>query len=244
MEAFRRARAKERPRRGAAAAFAAVTVIALAGTAYLASHAAALKADERALAGARSCAAQGSRSGDCVEDVAGVAVGPLRHKYKSEATKLTVSSGTTQTTFTFHRSVGSAFEHIQDGDFVDLVTWRGNIVAITFQGESENTPAAPSERYRSRLATAFFAGAVTLVLAGLTLLSATMTEGFFRESLRRPGLYVAGLVIYAGCTTGVTAALIPQVSSISGALLTAPILLAAGIVVVGGVRVWARFRPA
>jgi hypothetical protein len=227
-----------KPRRGAAAAFAAVTVIALAGTVYLGHRATAVKADERAFGQAQPCGAQDSR--DCVEDVAGVADGPLRHKYKSPATSLTVSSGGTSTTFTFHRPVGPAFEHIRGGDFVALEKWRGNIVTLTAQGETENTPAAPSEQYRSRLATAFFGGAVTLVLAGLTLLSATLTEGFFRESFRRPGLYATGLVIFAGFATAVTAALIPMVVSIRDALVTAPIIFAVGVAVLAVVQVTRR----
>ncbi|MEZ0114772.1 hypothetical protein ABH920_008807 [Catenulispora sp. EB89] len=228
----------ERPRRGPAAAVAAVlTAIAVAGTVHLANRASAVTADEHALARAQPCAAQGSGNRDCVEDVAGVAVGPLQHVYKSPVVKLRVSGGGTQTTLTFPRGVGAVFQQVQDGDFVALTTWHGAIVSVTAQGDTEIPSAAPSEQYRSRLTATFYAAAFTVVLAGLTLLSAAFT-GWFGDSRRGLGFFLAATVIFAGFATALSAAVIASGGSLRAALVTAPVTVAVGLVVAGGVSLW------
>lgn len=231
-----------RPRRGPAAAFAAaLTAIAIAVTVHLANRASAVTVDEHALARARPCAAQGSGNRDCVEDVAGVAVGPLQHVYKSPAVKVRVSSDGTQTTLTFPRGVGAGFQQVQDGDFVALTTWHGDIVSVTAQGDTEIPSTAPSEQHRSRLAATFYAAAFTVVLAGLTLLTAAFT-GWFADSRRGLGFSLASVVIFAGFATAISATVIIAGGSLRAALVTAPITVAVGLVVAGGVGLWLRLQ--
>jgi hypothetical protein len=216
-------------------AFAAVTAIVLAGTVYLANQAAAVTADEHALARARTCAAGASENRDCVIESSGVVVGSLQREDKSEVTKLTVSSGSKEVTLTFPRGVGSAFQQIQDTEFVGLTIWRGDIVTVTAQGDTEITSTAPAELYRSRLTAAFYAASFTVVLAGVTFISAVLSEWIFANSRGRLGYLIASVVIFGGFATAVSATVIAQGGSLRAALLTAPIIVVVGIAVAGGI---------
>ncbi|WP_194899428.1 hypothetical protein [Catenulispora pinisilvae] len=221
-----------------ASGFAALTLIMVAGTVYLTDRATGVKADEQALARARPCASQVAGDRDCVEDVAGAAVGPLRVAARGTVAKLKVSYGGTQSPLTFPRGVRPVFEQIQDGDFVALRTWHGAIVSATAQSDTETTSNAPSERYRSQLTGAFVAAAFTVLLAGITVLGAVLTDLIFGYSRRWLGYGIAGVVIFGGFGTAGSAAVISEGGSVGAALLTAPIVVAAGVVIVGGGYLW------
>lgn len=197
-------------------AFAALTAIALAGTLYLASRTAAMVADEHALAKAQACATQGSWNRDCVQEVPGTASGAPSRPRKSPLTYLTVSrDGAADMTITFPHA-RSAFKQLKYGDFVDLTTWRGAVVAVTAQGDREITSDAPSARFRSRLTGTFYAAAFTLVLAAVSVISATLTEWFFVGSHRKPALRVAVTVIFGAFVVAFTGAQLNTGMSITG----------------------------
>jgi hypothetical protein len=233
-----------KPRRGAEAAFAVVTMIALAITVYLANRADAMTVEEHTLARALPCVSQGSGTDnrDCVEDVAGVAVGTPWQSTRSLVTKLEVSSRGKLVTLNVPHEVGAAFKQIQDGDFVSLTTWRGDIVAVTAQGDTESTSTALAEQYRSRLVVTFLAAGFTVILAGLTLISVVQTEEFFANQRGRLGNVAAGVVLFGGVAIAASSAAIMQGGGLRGALLTAPIIFVTGLGVAGGATVWSLVR--
>ena len=128
--------------------------------------------------------------------------------------------------------MGSVFGRIQHGDFVTLTTWREDVVAVTAQRNTESTSAAPSERYRSRLAAAFFAASFTLALAGLAFLSAVLAAWPFAGS-RRLGFYIVSIVIF-GVRHGRQRRGDHSRGTLRDALMTPPVIVAAGLAVVGG----------
>ncbi|MEY9928400.1 hypothetical protein ABH926_003039 [Catenulispora sp. GP43] len=233
-------------KRGAVWGFGAVTGLAVAFTVYLGDRAHAVTADEHAFDRARPCAAQGLGPGaqdpDCVENITVVAAESPEHKDRSQTVTLTVATSATDVNLTFPRGVGAAFDRIRIGDSVVLTSWRGQIVAATAQGDTEVTPAAPSERYRSRLVGVFFVAAFTLVLVGMTLLSAMLTEWFDTALRRRVRFFTVSVVMFAALATTVGAAVLMQGGSLGTALLTVPIVVVAGVVVAGGVVLWRLFR--
>jgi hypothetical protein len=224
---------------GAVWGFGAVTALAVALTVYLGDRAQALTADEHAFDRARLCATQGPADGDCVENIAGVAAGPTQHKYKSSAVKLIVATSATDVTLTFPHGVGAAFDRVRIGDSVALTGWRGSIVSATAEGATELTPAAPAERYRSRLIGVFFAASLTLVLAGMTLFSAMLTERFATDLRRRIRFLAVAFVMFTGVATTVGGAVLVAGGSEHAALMTVPIVVVVGSAIAGGVVVWA-----
>lgn len=229
-------------RHGAVWGFGAVTALAVALTVYLGGRAHAVTADEHAFDRARPCAAQGPADRDCVEDIAGVAAESTEHKYRSPVVKLVVTTSAADVTLTFPQGVKAAFDRVRIGDSVVLTSWRGQIVAATAQGDTQPTPAAPSERYRSRVIGVFFAAALVLVLVGMTLLSAMLTERFDTDLRRRVRFVTVSVVMFAALATIAGAAVLMGRGSLGAALLTVPIVIVAAIAVAGGVAVWRVLR--